>query len=78
MPTYWVTPRLYVGDPPPHLSETIEVTSVKEAVGNIEAGRIAVLPPGRFDLASQVLAHFGLSEDERADAIHFARTGRLR
>jgi hypothetical protein len=74
----YVTPTLFVGEPPRHLSRTVRVSSAAEAVALIESGATAILPKGRYDLADAVLAHFGLDEAARRRQITFGRTGRLR
>lgn len=70
--TVWVTPSLYVGEPP-NLSRTAKVTSADEALTVIAQGGIAVLPPGSSQEAEKVLAHFGVDETTRME-----RTASLR
>jgi len=69
-----ITPTLFLGAPPPHLSTTA-VASSADAVAVIEAGSTALLPAHRWDLADQVLVTFGLSKAERASALMFAQHG---
>jgi len=72
--SFFVTPTLFVGRPPPRLSTTV-VSSSAEAVAVIRAGDSAVLPANRWDLADEVLVVFGASRARRADALMFAQHG---
>lgn len=64
-PTIWITPSLYVGNPPPALAHlTTRVENAAEAVALIEAGGTTVLPRGAYGEAAQVLRTFGVAEDE--------------
>lgn len=70
-----VTTTLFVGDLP-MLSGVVRVTSAKEAVKAIEAGRTAVLPEGAWDEAEAVLKTFA-GKQEIARTLKFAKTGSL-
>ena len=72
--THYVTPTLFLGEPP-ELSRTARVSTLPEAVAVIEAGGVAVLPEGAWDLAEQVLGTFTSPDHLRAQ-MHFAKTGR--
>ena len=73
-PSFNITPTLFLGSPPPHLSTTV-VSSSAEAVAVIRAGGSAVLPANRWDLADEVLVAFGASRARRASALMFAQHG---
>jgi len=73
-PSFNITPTLFLGSPPPHLSTTV-VSSSAEAVAVIKAGGSAVLPANRWDLADEVLVTFGASRARRASALMFAQHG---
>lgn len=56
MATRAVTPSLFVGDIPEGLAEdAYEVRTAGEAIQLINAGLIAVLPDGAWDLAQEIL-----------------------
>jgi hypothetical protein len=51
-----VTPTLFLGAPPP--GESVEVSTVDEAISVITTGRTAVLPEGSWEEAEKVVEHF--------------------
>lgn len=71
-----ITPSLFLGEDTMDLPGAQKVASVADAVASIRSGRIAVLPPERWDLARQVMAELGMSEPMQADREHFAKTGK--
>lgn len=70
-----VTPRLFLGDPPPNLAGCTSVRTAEAAIRVISAGGTAVLPAGSEGAARAVLAHFGASQPMQDDRLHFAKTG---
>jgi hypothetical protein len=61
MPTAWVTPRLFVGKPPPWAH--VRVTTAEDAVTAIDSGTTAVLPEGAWTAAREVLVRVGATEE---------------
>lgn len=75
--SYWMTPRLFVGNPPPLISDAVLVTCAEDAMKVMSKGGTAVLPPEAWDEASKVLAAFGQSTPQVKTAVKFAKTGKL-
>lgn len=73
MKCHYVTPTLFLGDPPA-LGRVVRVNTVSDAVSLILSGGIAVLPVDAWELADQILAVLGLTEDERWRQISFVGT----
>jgi hypothetical protein len=74
-----ITPTLFLGPPQDRawLSDLEIATTAEEAALYINAGRSALLPEGRFDLAEQTLRLLGVDEAWIRNRIHYARTGEL-
>ncbi len=53
-----ITPMLYLGEPPSHVT-TVPVELAEDALHVIRAGGVALLPRNRWDLASDVLELLG-------------------
>lgn len=74
-----VTPSLMLGDleKVAHLIKVVGVDTAEGAVATILRGKTALLPTGRWDLAAQVLAELGGSDEWVANRLQYAQTGVL-
>ena len=75
--TQYVTPSLFLGEPPQRLSRTAKVSTASEALTVIRSGGIAVLPLASSGEAEQVLETLGATKQHVATRLRFARTASL-
>ena len=66
---------LYVGPPEAAYGrdDMLPVEDVSEALVALQSRHSALLPPGRFDLAAEVLRRLGATEDHIAFRLRIAR-----
>jgi hypothetical protein len=76
--TITVTPTLRVGDVPRQRPDTYRATTTGEALQLIDAGLVAVLPAGAWDLLEDVLRVLVDDHAHVLRLLHAARTGEWR
>jgi hypothetical protein len=72
-----VTQKLILGTLPEygHLDGIVECEDANDAVTVITSRGTALLPPGAWDIAEEVLREFGAEDIEIEERIHFAKFG---
>jgi len=70
-----ITPMLYLGEPPSHVT-TVPVELAEDALHVIRAGGVALLPRNRWDLASDVLELLGESKASRLSELLWGQAHR--
>jgi hypothetical protein len=73
-----ITPSMLMGDLPARLPNAYRATTTGEALQLINAGLIAVLPAGAWDIAEDVLRVVDSDHAHILQLLHLARTGESR